>query len=423
MLRRIQVIVLGGVLLIVALSTGAPFLFFLVYLTILIVGGSYVVTRFGLADLEAGYVLDRLHAQAGDILRASYTIRNTSRLPKYWLAVHNPTNLPVALPGQAISLGSRGERSWSVRVPLSRRGHFRVEPLALSTGDPLGLFESHATVGSHSTVIVYPRVEALPAWRLPPAMIEGSHAQPLRTPHTTPHATSIRPYAPGDAYNRIHWKSSARQGELQVKEFDLEQTADVWIYLDLQADVHSGEGDESTIEYGVRAAASIAARALLENRNVGMTASGARIGVLPADRGPRQYQKVMQVLAAVTANGDRSLDHVLIEGIGRLRRGMSAVIITPSLRREWVRPLSSLRTRGVETVIVLLDAPAFAAVERREHALPEPDDESAATEQRAARALRHAIAEHDLTWNSILPTEPISAQLVTASPRPVLVRQ
>jgi uncharacterized protein (DUF58 family) len=423
MLRRVQVIALAGFLLIAALSTGAPFLFFLVYLAILVVGGSYVVTRFGLADLEAGYVLDRVHAQAGDVLRASYTVRNTSRLPKLWLEVHNPTNLPVPLPGQAISLGPRGERSWSVRVPLSRRGHFRVEPLALRTGDPLGLFESHATVGSHSTVIVYPRVETLPGWRLPPAMIEGSHAQPLRTPHTTPHATSIRPYAPGDAYNRIHWKSSARQGELQVKEFDLEQTADVWIYLDLQSRVHSGDGDESTLEYGVRAAASIAARALVENRNVGMTASGSRIGVLPADRGPRQYQKVMQVLAAVTANGDRPLSQVLVDGVGRLRRGMSAVIITPSLSRDWVRSLSGMRGRGVETVIVLLDQLAFAAVERRDRGLPEPSEDVASVEQRSARALRHTLAEHDLAWHNIGPGEPIAAQLVSEAPRPVLVRQ
>jgi uncharacterized protein (DUF58 family) len=423
MLRRIQVLVLAGILLIAALSTGAPFLFFLVYLSILVVGGSYVVTRFGLADLEAGYVLDRVHAQAGDVLRASYTVRNISRLPKLWLEVHNPTNLPVALPGQAISLGPRGERSWSVRVPLSRRGHFRVEPLALRTGDPLGLFESHATVGSHATVIVYPRVETLPAWRLPPALIEGSHAQPLRTPHTTPHATSIRPYAPGDSYNRIHWKSTARQGELQVKEFDLEQTADVWIYLDLMARAHTGEGDESTLEYGVRAAASIAARALSENRNVGMTASGSRIGILPADRGPRQYQKIMQVLAAVMANGDVPLWQVLVDGVGRLRRGMSAVIITPSVEREWIRPLSSLRNRGVETVIVLLDAPAFAQVERRERGLPELDDEAEELDQRAERALRHTLAEHDLTSNTILPGEPIAAQLVSSAVRPVLVRQ
>ncbi len=423
MLRRIQVLVVAGFLLIAALSTGRDFLFFLVYLSILVVGGSYVVTRFGLADLEAGYVLDRVHAQAGDVLRASYTVRNTSRLPKFWLEVHNPTSLPVPLPGQAITLGPRGERSWSVRVPLTRRGHFRVEPLALRTGDPLGLFESHATVGSHATVIVYPRVESLPGWRLPPALIEGSHAQALRTQHTTPHATSIRPYAPGDAYNRIHWKSSARQGELQVKEFDLEQTADLWVYLDLQARVHAGAGDELTLEYAVRAAASIAARALGENRNVGMTASGTRIGILPADRGPRQYQKVMQVLAAVMANGDRPLSEVLVDGVGRLRRGMSAVIVTPSLERDWVRPLSGLRGRGVEVVIVLLDPLAFAAVERRDHGLPELDEEAMAAEQRSARALRHALAEHDFSWNSILPGEPIGAQLVTATPRPVLVLQ
>ena len=423
MLRRIQIIILGGILLIAALSTGAPFLFFLVYLSILVVGGSYVVTRFGLADLEAGYVLDRVHAQAGDVLRASYTVRNTSRLPKFWLEVHNPTSLPVPLPGQAITLGPHAERSWSVRVPLTRRGHFRVEPLALRTGDPLGLFESHATVGSHATVIVYPRVESLPGWRLPPALIEGSHAQALRTQHTTPHATSIRPYAPGDAYNRIHWKSSARQGELQVKEFDLEQTADLWVYLDLQARVHAGDGDESTLEYGVRAAASIAARALSENRNVGMTASGTRIGILPADRGPRQYQKVMQVLAAVMANGDRPLSQVLVDGVGRLRRGMSALIITPSMERDWVRPLSGLRSRGVEVVIVLMDPIAFAAVERRQHGLPELGQEATEADQRAARAIRHTLAEHDFSWNSILPGEPIAAQLVTATPRPVLVNQ
>src|SRR5688572_24908620 len=160
MLRRIQFLVLALVLLIAAFSTGAEFLFFLLYLGILVAGGSYVMTRFGLTDLEAGYVLDRQHAQTGDILRASYTVRNTSRLPKLWLEVHNPTTLPVDLPGHAVSLGPRGQKSWSVRVPLTRRGHYRIEPLVLRTGDPIGLFESHATVGSASNVIVYPRVEA-----------------------------------------------------------------------------------------------------------------------------------------------------------------------------------------------------------------------------------------------------------------------
>ena len=426
-MRRIQLLVLAIVLLVAALSTGAQLLFFLVYLAIIVVGGSYVVTRYGLADLEAGYVLDRLHARAGDMLRATYTVRNTSRLPKLWLEVHNPTTLPVALPGQAITIGPRGERSWSVHVPLTRRGHFRVDPLALRTGDPLGLFESNAAIGGYSTVVVYPRVEMLPGWRMPPAFVEGSHAEKVRTPHVTPTVTSVREYAPGDAYNRIHWKASARQSQLLVKEFELEQTADVAIFLDLHASTHTGAGDDSTLEYAVSATASIAARALVENRKVALTASGRRISPIPADRGPRQYQKIMETLAAVAADGTRPFHEVLVENVARLRRGMTAIVITASLDAAWVRPLNGLRQRGVEAFVILLDAPAFAAYGQRVD--QRNTSEAALVAQRTVRdenlrsqrALRHALAEHDLRWLNIEPGEPLAAQLVTRGPRPTLV--
>src|SRR3990170_1205064 len=287
MLRRLPAIGLGGALVIAAFSTGADSLFFLLYLGLLVVGGSYLVTRFGLADLEAGYALDRLNGQVGEALRVTYTIRNAGRLPKLWLEAFNPSTLPVPLPGRALVLGPRAERSWAARVPLVARGHFRVDPLVIRTGDPFGLFEASAMVGSGAGVTIYPRVEPLPRWRLPASTLEGTSATPERTSQATPLVTSIRPYAPGDAYNRIHWKSSARHQELQVKEFDLEQTADLWIYLDLDRRVQAGEGDESTLEAGGRVAAALAAEAMLENRAVGITAAGHRGAPLPADRGAR----------------------------------------------------------------------------------------------------------------------------------------
>ncbi|CAN5810949.1 DUF58 domain-containing protein [soil metagenome] len=412
MLRKVQILIVAALLVVVAFSTGAEFLFFLLYLGIVVAGGSYVVTRFGLADLEAGYVLDRQHAEVGDTLRATYTVRNTSRLPKFWLEVHNPSDLPNHLPGRALSLGPRGERSWSARVGLNRRGHFRIDQLVIRTGDPFGFFESYAAAGKSSTVIVYPRVESLPGWRLPPAQIEGPHAQPVRTAQTTPHVTTIRPYAPGDAYNRIHWRSSARQAELQVKEFDLEQTADVWIFLDLQATVHIGEGDDSTLEFAVRAAASIAARAVLENRALGMTAVAGRTLVLPPDRGPRQQQKVMQLLAAVQADGSRPFSDMLIEGAPRLRRGMTAIAITPSVNRDWVRPLSTLRSRGVTSVVVLPDAVAFAE-HARKFSDAGPDETQLQAYRVGSRALQHALAEHDIVANRLVPGKTLGAQLIS----------
>ena len=103
---------------------------------------------------------------------------------------------------------------------------------------PFGLFEASATVGTGTAVTVYPRVEPLPA-----LAAAGQHPGGLELDaraHDADDAAAsprVRPYAPGDAYNRIHWKSTARQGELQVKEFDLEQTADLWIILDLDRHV------------------------------------------------------------------------------------------------------------------------------------------------------------------------------------------
>jgi len=125
MIRRFQLIVIAAILLIAAFSTELDHLLYLVYLAILVVGGSYILTRLGLADLEAGYAVNQLTGHVGDRLQITYTLRNTSRLPKPWLEVHNPTTLPGGLPGRAIALGTRARR---------RRGHLRPawrQPLAI----------------------------------------------------------------------------------------------------------------------------------------------------------------------------------------------------------------------------------------------------------------------------------------------------
>jgi uncharacterized protein (DUF58 family) len=421
-LRRLPIVIVSGALLIAAFSTGADFLFFLVYLGILVIGGAYVVTRFGLADLEAGYALDRVTAAVGETLRVTYTVRNAGRLPKLWLELHNPTTLPAPLPGRALALGPRAERAWAARVPLSARGHFRVDPLVIRTGDPFGLFEASATVGTGTAVTVYPRVESLPRWRLPASTLEGSSSIPERTMQTTPLVTSVRPYAPGDAYNRIHWKSTARQGELQVKEFDLEQTADLWIVLDLDRHVQAGAGDESTLESAVRVAASLAAHALLENRAVGMTVAAQRITTLPADRGGRQHQKIMSLLAAVGADGSSPLVEALLAAMPRIRRGMTAVVITPSVDRAWVRPLGTLRSRGISAAVCLLDRAAYDAYGRRAGGRTQAAPEVLEEQDRAARAMRHALAEHDVATHLVVPATRLGEILVGRGPAGVGVR-
>jgi uncharacterized protein (DUF58 family) len=416
-MRRLQLFLIAAILLVAAFSTGLEFLFYLVYLAIIVIGGSYIVTRLGLSDLEAGYAVSQLNGHVGDRLRVTYTLRNTSRVPKPWLEVHNPTTLPGGLPGRAIPLGPRGERSWLVRVPLVRRGHFRIEPLQIRTGDPFGFFEASASVGQGVAVVVYPRIERIPLWRLPAAYLEGSNASPERTLQTTPLATTVRPWAPGDSFNRIHWRATARHGEIQVKEFELEQTADAWIILDLDRSIQTGRGDESTVEAAVRVAAAVTDKAILDNRAVGITVNAHRTALIPADRGSRQHLKIMQLLAAVDGDGSTPLVETIVATAGRLRRGMTAIVITPSTDGTWIRPVASLRARGIATVVVTIDAAAFDRVARTERegageTLPLLDP--LLEEQRAqrARALRHALSEYEMKVHNVLPGQALGEALV-----------
>ena len=181
--------------------------------------------------------------------------------------------------------------------------------------------------------------------------------------------------------------------------------------------MHTGSYDDATIETAVRACASISARALTENRAVGLAAVGTRRAVLPVDRGGRQHQKVMQLMAAVQADGSTALRELLVEGISHLRRGMTAIVVTPSLDRAWVRPLTSLRSRGVACTVVI--AEPLAHLERSLEMTGQRPISSSAREDyaRGLRALRHALAEYELRSHVVVPGVPLGDQIVTIGPR------
>jgi uncharacterized protein (DUF58 family) len=247
MVRKLGVITTILLVIVMAVVTGALEVYFFLYLGLIVAGLAYLLARRGLTNLEAGSWLDRQHASVGDTLTVTYTLRSSARLPKPWLEVHSPSTLPVPVPGRVVSLGPRMSRSWAARVPLTQRGQYRVDPMVVRTGDPFGLLESVASVGAGAALVVYPSVQPLPGWTVPPAVIEGSATRAEHGPHLTPLVTSVRPYTPGDAFNRIHWRSSARHQELQVKEFDIEPSADLWLFVDLERRVHTGAGPAATI--------------------------------------------------------------------------------------------------------------------------------------------------------------------------------
>jgi uncharacterized protein (DUF58 family) len=391
--RQLRFVFVATVLVVAAFSTGLSFLFFLLYLTAALLVGTWLYARNGLRSVRAGYHVVNPRVHVGEVLQAVYRLDNGARWAKPWIEVWNDSTLPTSLPGRALGIGGGASRQWLAKVSLGRRGSFRLGALRVRTGDPFGLFSSEMVVGQPTGVVVFPKVYELPHWRLPPSPVDGSSPSRRRYEASTPLVSTIRPYVHGDALNRVHWLSSARHGELQVKEFDLEQAADLWLVLDLDRSAHAGVGDSASVEMAVSAGASIALRTLADNRAVGITASARRVQQLTPDRGPRVEQKILHLLANVQADGSQPLAEIAVATLPQLRRGMTLCIVTGSTERDWVRALAGLRRRGVGVVVILLDRVSF---------LPEPpeDDEAARAERDERRtefvACRHALAEYDV---------------------------
>jgi len=262
-----------------------------------------------------------------------------------------------------VTVPAKGERTFRVRSTIGRRGLYAIGPVEVTTGDPFGLFKHRRTYGQAQNVLVYPRATELPNFSVPAANLPGEGRFRRRTHYVTPNASGVRPYEFGDSFNRIHWSSTARTGDLMVKIFELDPASDIWVILDLDRDVHVGEGDDSTEEYGVRISASVARYFLTANRSVGFMTFGRNFDVVEADRGVQQYTRILESLAMARAWGDVPLGNLLSNEARRFGRHTTVVVITPSTDEAWVAGLGALQQRGVKVSAILLEPSTFGGVD------------------------------------------------------------
>jgi uncharacterized protein (DUF58 family) len=358
--RSVTVVAVLLVLCIIfALATGFWLLFRLAYVLLAAIPLCYLWARLNLLGLEVSVqrLIDR--AQVGQTTDERISVRNTTFIPKIWIEVDDPSNLPGRRASRVVSLAGKASRSWRTQTTLSRRGVYDVGPLSVSSGDPFGLFRATRRQGEPSSIIVYPPFLDLPHFTVPPANLPGEGRFRKRTHYVTPNASGVRDYVTGDSFNRIHWRSTARTGKLMVKNFELDPASDIWIVLDLQRGVQAGSGDESTEEYAVKIAASVARHFLNQNRNVGLMLYSERLEIIDAERGGQQITRILESLAVARAISEvRAGDLLNVEG-RRFGRHTTLVVITPSVDEHWVLSLLQLTGRGVKGAAVLIEPSTF----------------------------------------------------------------
>jgi uncharacterized protein (DUF58 family) len=307
-------------------------------------------------------------AHVGDLLEERFTLTNASVLPVLWAEIDDRSDLPGYDARSVRSAAAQQQIEWRTEGICRRRGLFTLGPWQAQLNDPFGLFDVTLDYPETQSILVYPPVVHLPLLPLPRGQATGTGRASQRALDVTTNAGGIRHYAPGDSLNHVHWPSSARLEQLMVKTFDVEPSGDLWIVLDLHSAVQAGAEEESTAEYGIILAASLADRTLRENRAAGLVAYGRRPDsqeaeplptVVMPQKGNTQQWHILRALATAQAGGDWPLGRVLADMDRALGRGMTLAIITPSCDPERVTSLLSPMRRGIAPVVLLLDPVSF----------------------------------------------------------------
>ena len=206
----------------------------------------------------------------GRPLGEEFTVINNAEVPALWVEIIDESNVPGYRAAVVRSVSPRNEIRWRESAVCLRRGQFHLGPWSIRTSDPFGIFTMTRRYPKSQEIIIHPPIHGQLPIPLPLGESSGRVRARQRSWQATVNAASVRDYQPHDPLRWIHWPTSARRGELFVRQFDLDAAGDIWILLDLKEDVQLGHEALSTEEHAVLLAASLAARAIRQNRAVGL---------------------------------------------------------------------------------------------------------------------------------------------------------
>ncbi|MET8180968.1 DUF58 domain-containing protein [Streptomyces sp. NPDC005336] len=201
---------------------------------------------------------------AGSEARVHLRMDNVSRLPTGLLMLQD--RVPYVLGPRPrfvldrVEAGGRREVSYRVRSDL--RGRYPLGPLQLRLNDPFGMCELTRAFSAHDTLTVVPRVEPLPAVRLTGEAAGYGDGRHRSLALAGEDDVIPRGYRHGDDLRRVHWRSTARYGELMVRREEQPQRAHCTVLLDTRYTAYQGSGPGSAFEWAVAGAASAAVHLL-----------------------------------------------------------------------------------------------------------------------------------------------------------------
>lgn len=305
-------------------------------------------------------------ASAGETLLLTYTLGNTSRLPKFYLSVRDTLlgsfSLPDGPPPLVLGVWPGEERTTQCLVEAKRRGVFPLGPTLIYSTDPLGLQTFSQKALALDELIVYPALLPIAeSWPRGAASVGWRGSASAQTRGDGDDFYGVREYALGDDLRRVHWRTTARTGALAVAEYSRGITLDAVIALDLSRDAYTDtkDGVSEALEAGVRLAATLADDLLRHGYAVRLLMAGATADETQARSGA-ETARFLERLARVRPDASETLADVLEGDRGGTRGEAALIVISPAgTDPRLIRQGDDWKARGGQVFRFLLDARSF----------------------------------------------------------------
>lgn len=238
------------------------------------------------------------------------------------------------------------------RVVLPRGKHDFSE-VVVTVWSQWGLASRMASIAHESTVIAHPKTEPVGAISIHPRRTRA-FAGPVKANRGGQGLDffGCRSYVPGDDIRRINWRAFARQDNLIINEYELERLADVSIIVDARLQAHCRLGDDTTFDYSLRAAGSLASHFLRVGNIVGLLVYGDIVHWVFPGVGKLQERKILDTLSSAYA-AEKEVFEDLRKIPTRLFPAQSQLVfVSPLIDDNDVEVIALLIDRGYSIILV-----------------------------------------------------------------------
>jgi uncharacterized protein (DUF58 family) len=315
--------------------------------------------------LECTRRLEPPRVAAGQESRVVLRLSNDSRLPTGLMLVEDDLSYVLGSRPRFVidRVEPRGRREVSYPVRSDVRGRFRLGPLSIRLTDPFGLVEVTRSFAARDYLTVTPVVRELPAVALGGEWSGSGESRNRSVAATGEDDVATREYRVGDDLRRVHWRSTARFGELMVRREEQPWQSRCSVLLDGRAAAHRGEGPASSYEWALSATASLGLH--LVGRGYALrvvTDTGATLSSAGREGGHTTTDFAGLLLEALAVSApSRTRD--LTTAVDAVRRGGGdglLVAVLGALSPTEAQDLARLRHAGIAAVALLLDTANWA---------------------------------------------------------------